>query len=100
MKVEIHYFITICVLARKTCFKEWKLEYQGSLMTGHVEYAAGTKYMCVDSHLDSLHGGQTNKNGHLFYLLEARCGSLRSPPYVEGRELTGVVCSKELKNKY
>lgn len=66
-------------------------------MTGHLEYDAGTKYTCVDSHPDTLHGGQTDKNGHLFYLVEARCGSLRCPPYVEGRELTGVVCSKKIE---
>ena len=96
-------FITLklfFILATKICFKGCKLEYQGSLMTGHVEYAAGTKYTCVDSHPDTLHGGHTNKNGHLFYMVEARCGSQRCPPYVEGRELTGVVCSKHLKNKY
>ena len=69
-------------------------------MTGHVEYAAGTKYTCVDSHPDTLHGDRVIKRGKWFYLVEARCGSLRCPPYVEGRELTGVVCSKHLKNKY
>ena len=64
-------------------------------MAGYHGHAAGTKYTCVDSHPDTLHGGQTNKNGYLFFLVEARCGSLKCPPYVEGRELTCVVCSKE-----
>ncbi|XP_078329456.1 uncharacterized protein LOC144617616 [Crassostrea virginica] len=71
--------------ARKTCLRGWKLEYQGYLMAGYHGHAAGTMYTCVDSHPDTLHGGQTDKNGYLFYMVEARCGSLKCPPYVEGR---------------
>ena len=71
-------FKTIFLLPRKICFKGWKLEYQDSLMTGHVKNAAGRKYTCVDSHPDTLHGGNTDKNGYLLYL--ARCGSLSCPP--------------------
>ena len=64
-------------------------------MAGYHGHVAGTMYTCVDKNPDTLHGGQTNKNGYLFYAVEARCGSLKCPPYVEGRELTCVVCSKE-----
>ena len=64
-------------------------------MAGRHLHAAGTKYTCVDSHPDTLHGGHIDKDGYLFYLVEARCGSLKCPPYVEGRELVCVVCSKE-----
>ncbi|XP_078330748.1 uncharacterized protein LOC144624691 [Crassostrea virginica] len=80
---------------RKTCYKGWKLEYNGYLMAGHHNHDAGTMYSCVDSHPDALHGGHTNKDGKLFYLVEARCGSLKCPPYVEGRELVCAVCSKK-----
>nr|XP_022303121.1 uncharacterized protein LOC111110801 [Crassostrea virginica] len=81
--------------ARKACFKGWKVEYQGYLMAGYHGFAAGTMYTCVDSHPDTLHGGRSDKNGYLFYPVEGQCGSLKCPPYVEGRELTCVVCSKE-----
>ena len=64
-------------------------------MAGDHKHAAGTQYTCVDSHPDTLLGGKTDKHGHLFYMVEARCGSLKCPPYVEGRELTCVVCSKD-----
>ena len=64
-------------------------------MAGYRTQAAGTKHTCMDSHPDILHGGQTNKDGYLFNMVEGRCGSLKCPPYVEGRELTCVVCSKE-----
>ncbi|XP_052704118.1 short-chain collagen C4-like [Crassostrea angulata] len=81
--------------ARKSCYKGWKLEYRGNLMTGYHDHSAGTMYNCVDEHPDTLHGGLANKNGKLFYSVEARCGSLKCPPYVEGREIVCVVCSKE-----
>ena len=82
-------------LARKTCYNGWKLEYQGNLMAGYYIHNAGTTYTCVDNHPDTLHGGQANTNGRLFFMVEARCGSLKCPPYVEGRELVCAVCSKE-----
>ena len=64
-------------------------------MAGSYAHAAGSQYTCVDSDPDTVQGGQGNKNGKLFYLVEARCGSLKCPPYVEGRELVCAVCSKE-----
>nr|XP_022292593.1 short-chain collagen C4-like [Crassostrea virginica] len=81
--------------ARKSCYEGWKIEYNGYLMTGKPEHRAGSMYTCVDGNPDTLHGGRANKDGYLFYLVEGRCGSLKCPPYVEGRELTCVVCSKE-----
>ncbi|XP_061178354.1 uncharacterized protein LOC133186994 [Saccostrea echinata] len=80
--------------ARKTCFKGWNLEYQGYLMAGHFGHAAGTTYKCMDKNPDTLHGGHANKDGYLFYFVEGRCGSLKCPPYVEGRELVCAICSK------
>uniref|UniRef100_K1RJ29 Short-chain collagen C4 n=1 Tax=Magallana gigas TaxID=29159 RepID=K1RJ29_MAGGI len=81
--------------ARKTCYAGWKLEYHGYLMAGYHGYKAGSTYTCVDSHPDTVQGGHANKNGYLFYTVEARCGTLKCPPYVEGREVVCVVCSKE-----
>ena len=82
-------------IGRKTCYKGWKLEYNGYLMAGNHNHVAGTMYSCVDSTPDALHGGHSTKHGKLFYLVEARCGSLKCPPYVEGRELVCAVCSKK-----
>ena len=99
LKFEIHYFKTSFLLAKKTCFKPWKLEYQGYHMAEYHGHPAGTQYTCMGSHPDTLHRGPSDKNGYLFYLEEVRCGSLKCPPYVTGRDLTWVVCFKELKNK-
>ena len=83
------------IAARKTCYRGWKLEYNGYLMAGHFGHNAGTMYTCMDSYPDILQGGQTYKKGKMFFLVEAMCGSLRCPPYVHGRELVCAVCSKE-----
>ncbi|XP_056006011.1 uncharacterized protein LOC125657658 isoform X1 [Ostrea edulis] len=80
--------------ARKTCYKGWKLEYDGYLMAGYHGYAAATTYTCVDRNPDTITGGHSNHNGYLFYSVEAICGSLKCPPYVNGRELVCAVCSK------
>ncbi|XP_061177857.1 uncharacterized protein LOC133186638 [Saccostrea echinata] len=81
--------------ARKTCYKGWDLEYQGYLMAGYHDHAAGTTYTCLDQNPDTLHGGHATKHGYLFFFVEGRCGSLKCPPYVEGRELVCAVCSKK-----
>ncbi|XP_048744347.2 short-chain collagen C4-like [Ostrea edulis] len=80
--------------ARKTCYKGWKLEYDGYLMAGRHNHAAATTYKCVDKKPDTVTGGHSDRNGYLFYSVEARCGSLKCPPYVNGRELVCVVCSR------
>ena len=60
-------------------------------MSGFSNGGGGLKYTCVDIHPDTLHGGHTNGDGKLFYLVEARCGSLSA----QGRELVCAVCSKQ-----
>ncbi|XP_062603267.1 short-chain collagen C4-like [Saccostrea cucullata] len=81
--------------ARKTCYKGWNLEYYGYLMAGYWNHKGATSYKCVDKDPDTLHGGHAKRYGNLFYFVEGRCGSLKCPPYVEGRELMCVVCSKK-----
>ncbi|XP_056006026.1 uncharacterized protein LOC125660312 [Ostrea edulis] len=81
--------------ARKTCYKGWKLEYDGYLMAGYYGFPAASTYTCVDRNPDTVTGGQADHNGYLFYSVEAICGSLKCPPYVNGRELVCAVCSKE-----
>lgn len=84
-----------CHCSKKNLFQRLALEYHGYLMAGHYTHEAGTTYTCIDSHPDTLHGGSTSKDGKVFYLVEAFCGSLKCPPYVAGRELICAVCSKE-----
>lgn len=84
------------IVARTSCYKGLKMEYNGYLMAGHYKYNAGTMYRCVDHNPENLHGnGNNDSNGYLFYMVEARGGSLKCPPYVDGREIACAVCSLE-----
>lgn len=64
-------------------------------MVGYYDHPAGTMYTCDDEYPDTLNGGRANQDGRLFYSVEARCGFLKCPPYVERRELVCAVCFKE-----
>lgn len=84
------------IAATQTCKDDWKLEFPGYLMAGYHGHVAATSYTCIDNDPESLHGGgNINSNGYLFYMVAERCGSLKCPPYVEGREIVCVVCSLE-----
>ena len=65
-------------------------------MSGFYNHAAATDYYCIDKEPENVAGGGEGRNddGKLLNFVEARCGSLKCPPYVNGRELTCVVCSK------
>jgi hypothetical protein len=83
----------VMVPARNQCHEGWTLEYQGYLSGGYDGHFA-SDFVCLDGEPEVLEGGEGNADGKLFYFIEARCGSLRCPPYVQGRELTCAVCSK------
>ena len=85
---------SIMVPGKKTCPAGWSLEYWGYLMSGYYNHNGATDYYCIDARAETLPGGVERRYGRLLYFVESRCGSLSCPPYVEGRELTCVVCSK------
>ncbi|XP_066271270.1 short-chain collagen C4-like [Branchiostoma lanceolatum] len=84
----------LMIPSRKTCPEGWTREYGGYLMAAKHDHNGRTEFVCMDGEPEVLPGGEGNKDGALFYPVEARCGSLPCPPYVEGRELTCVVCTK------
>lgn len=69
----------------------------GYLMTGTTKR---NTYECVDEHPEYLQGHSANKNGALFYFVKPDCDGEgdtgHCPPYVAGRQLTCVVCSRWL----
>ncbi|KAI8507943.1 hypothetical protein Bbelb_141830 [Branchiostoma belcheri] len=83
----------VMIPARKTCPDGWTREYGGYMMADDHGHGR-TEFVCMDGEPEVLPGGEGNDNGALFYPVEGRCGSLPCPPYVEGRELTCVVCTK------
>ena len=84
----------LMIPGRNACYKGWTLEYRGYLVAGYYGSAAATEYICLDKDPEFNVGGSRNDNGALLFFVEAICGSLECPPYVNGRELTCAVCSK------
>ncbi|XP_046563085.1 uncharacterized protein LOC124271958 [Haliotis rubra] len=84
----------IMVPARNECFPGWHLEYKGYLFGGNTQHTASSDYVCVDGEAEAIPGGKANTNGHLLYLIDAKCGALPCPPYVDGWELTCALCTK------
>ncbi|XP_078618257.1 uncharacterized protein LOC144885917 [Branchiostoma floridae x Branchiostoma japonicum] len=83
----------LMIPARLSCPSGWTREYKGYLMTNHYNYHR-TEFVCMDGEPETRPGGHGNHNGALFYPVEGNCGSLPCPNYVQGRELTCVVCTK------
>ncbi|CAH1277243.1 COL6A5 [Branchiostoma lanceolatum] len=84
----------LMIPARNTCPTGWTQEYHGYLMAGDHTHPGAKEYVCVDEQPETVPGGHANHNGALFYKVEAVCGSLPCPNYVNGRELTCAVCTK------
>ncbi|KAK3587947.1 hypothetical protein CHS0354_014462 [Potamilus streckersoni] len=85
---------SLMIPARTDCYPGWNQEYNGYLMSDYHVHPGATNYVCVDANPDAVLGGTANNNGHLMYVVQAKCGSLPCPPYVEGRVIACVVCSK------
>ena len=83
----------LMIPGKLSCPGGWTREYSGYLMAEYYKYHR-TTYVCVDKAPEVVQGGKANLNGVLFYNTEAHCGSLPCPNYVEGWEITCVVCSK------
>lgn len=81
------------VPGKNVCHQDYMLEYHGYLMAGAYNHAAASEYVCVDVDPETIADTSANNNGKLFYHVEAECGALKCPPYVNGRELTCAVCS-------
>ncbi|KAK3100542.1 hypothetical protein FSP39_021566, partial [Pinctada imbricata] len=86
---------SVLMIPGKTkCKQYWTKQYSGYLMAGYYGHVAASQYICVDKDAEKIPGSSANKGGKLLYPVEARCGSLKCPPYKDGQELACVVCSK------
>ena len=82
----------LMIPAQRTCPQNWTKEYEGLLVTDHYEYKKST-YVCLDGDPEGIPESGSNKNGALFYTVQAACGALPCPPYVSGYEIACVVCT-------
>eukprot|EP00058_Branchiostoma_floridae_P013324 XP_002598812.1 hypothetical protein BRAFLDRAFT_74511 [Branchiostoma floridae] len=83
----------LMIPARLSCPSGWTREYKGYLMAERYDHNR-SEFVCMDGEPETRPGGQGSVNGALFYPVEANCGALPCPNYVQGRELTCVVCTK------
>ncbi|CAC5381992.1 unnamed protein product [Mytilus coruscus] len=85
----------LMIPGRKSCPTGWNVEYWGYLMSeGHHSSWQPTEYVCVDNKPVGVPGGDRDNGDSVVYLVGGMCGSLKCPPYVNGKPLTCVVCSK------
>jgi hypothetical protein len=86
----------LMIPAKRSCPDvSWTKEYEGYLMTEGYGLASSTDYNCVDRNPEVIEGSQLNTDGSTFYLVQAYCpATLHCPPYINGAELTCVVCTK------
>ncbi|XP_014780685.1 short-chain collagen C4 [Octopus bimaculoides] len=86
--------VVMMLPARTRCYPGWTIEYSGYLMTAHNDHKGREEYVCVDHAPEADPAGYRDENGALLYFVQGVCGSLPCPPYVNGQELSCVVCSK------
>ena len=87
---------SLMIPAKKTCPSGFIREYHGYLMSDYYNHISPMEFVCMDSNPDIVPGTGENKNGVLFYPTEGRCEGdsyLPCDPYINGAELTCVVCS-------
>ena len=87
----------LMISARNDCPSGWTEEYHGYLMAAHSSHKHSTNFLCSDGEAGFVYGSHANRDGALLYLVEGDCGSLPCLPYVDGRELTCVVCTNWVK---
>ncbi|XP_071175164.1 uncharacterized protein [Mytilus edulis] len=83
----------LMIPGRKSCYKGWKSEYNGFLMSAHKNHITAD-FICMDGDAEPLNNRSSNKDGALFYPVRAKCGSLRCPPYKDNIEVLCTVCTK------
>jgi hypothetical protein len=74
---------------------ELTLEYQGYLAASYWNHVGKSEFVCLDATPEAIPGSAANNNGALFYPTQVSCleSTLVCPPYVDGNELSCVVCS-------
>ncbi|XP_062574939.1 short-chain collagen C4-like [Saccostrea cucullata] len=85
----------LMIPGRNRCLPGWKEQYHGYLSANAVSHAHTTTYICVDENVEFMDAGSENdEHSFLMYGVRTHCGSLKCPPYENGKPITCVVCSK------
>ena len=77
----------LMIPARNQLYNGWAMEYKGYLVGGHHAHPAASAFICLDGYAEVIYDGAPDQRGQFFNFAEAMCGSLKCPPYVEGRSV-------------
>ena len=87
----------LMIPGKTSCPVSWTTEYIGYLMSAAQDNALPTTYECIDKDPESVPGfnawGGSSGSGCFDYV-DVSCNGMAFPPYVAGRELTCVVCTR------
>ena len=87
----------LMIPGKTSCPVSWTTEYVGYLMSNFQTSTLPKTYECVDKDPESvpgLNGWGGSSGSGILYHVEASCNVMTCPPYVAGRELTCVVCTR------
>ena len=82
--------VTKMIPARTTCPSNLRREFYGYLMAQDRDYST---YECVDLGMEIVPGTARQEGVAVLVHVEASCNGLPCHPYIEGKELTCVICS-------
>ena len=87
--------VSIMIPGQTSCPSSWSREYYGYLMSALYNHPHTGMFECFDSNPDRVPGEGSYLPRSLVYHVEVKCHEgIACPPYVAGREITCVVCSK------
>jgi len=87
---------TLMIPARTECPAGFSEEYGGYLVSDYSGSARSSKrnsYLCFDKAPEVAAGGVDQEHA-VVYPVEFKCGTLPCDPYVDGKEVACIVCSK------
>ena len=83
----------LMIPGKYNCPSDWTREYYGYLMSERHDRENPSTFECIDRYAEPIIGTGGDTIGGMFEHVESRCGNPLCPPYVDGRELTCVVCT-------
>ena len=92
----LHRGLHLMIPAKMSCPDGWTEEYHGYLMSEQYGSERSAQFICLDHDPETIPNSHVSKDGALLYMVEGRCseGALPCDTYVDGYELTCVVCTK------
>lgn len=88
------FFVTHMFPGMAGCLPGWSEQYTGYLVADYHDHSSNKGYECLDGSPEAINPKKSDNDQAAVYLVEARCGLLPCPPYVDGREVACAVCSK------